>query len=61
MTVVLFILLLSLVGLGNCQSLPQFEHDGLDLSNNSFIFFNGIGGDEDGALNCVTESVKLLQ
>ena len=58
MTVVLFILLLSLVSLGNCQSLPQLEHDGLDLSNNSFIYFNDIGGDEDSALNCVTESVN---
>ena len=58
MTVVLFILLLSLVCLGNCQSLPQLEHDGIDLSNNSFTFFNDIGGDEDGALNCVTESVN---
>jgi hypothetical protein len=55
MTVVLFILLLSLVSLGNCQSLPQFEHDGLDLSNNSYIYYNDIG-DGDRALNCVTNS-----
>ena len=57
MTVVLFILLLSLVSLGNCQSLPQFEHDGLGLSNNSFIYYIDIG-EQDRALNCVTDSVN---
>ena len=52
MTVVLFILLLSLVSLGNCQSLPQFEHEGYSLSNNSYIFSNDIdiGDDGDSAL-----------
>ena len=51
----LFILLLSLVSLGNCQSLPQFEHLGFDLSNNSYIYSIDIGYG-DGALNCVTNS-----
>ena len=55
MTVVLFKLLLSLVSLGNCQSLPQFKHVRLDLSNNSYIYYNDIG-DGDRALNCVTNS-----
>jgi hypothetical protein len=59
MTVVLFILLLSLVSLGNCQSLPQFEHgEGFDLSNNSYIFFGDIGDDVDSLLKCVTNSVN---
>ena len=55
MTVVLFILLLSLVSLGNCQSLPQFEHEGLDLSNNSYIYYLDIG-EQYCALKCVTDS-----
>ena len=55
MTVVLFILLLSLLSLGNCQSLPQFEHEGYFLSNNSYIYYNDIG-DGDRALKCVTDS-----
>ena len=61
MTVVLFILLLSLVSLGNCQSLPQFEHDGFDLFNNSFIYYIDIGDDIGGrnlSLKCVTDSVN---
>ena len=58
MTVVLFILLLSLVSLGNCQSLPQFKHEGLDLSNNSFIFFNDIGDHGDRTLKGVTDNVN---
>ena len=55
MTVVLFILLLSLVSLGNCQSLPQLKQETLFLSNNSYIYYNDIG-DGDRALNCVTNS-----
>ena len=54
MTVVLFILLLSLVSLGNCQSPPQFEQEGHFLSNNSYIYYNDIGYG-DRALNCVTD------
>ena len=38
-----------------CQSLPQLEHDGLDLSNNSYIYYNDIG-DGDRALKCMTDS-----
>jgi hypothetical protein len=57
MTVVLFILLLSLVSLGNCQSLPQFKHFELDLSNNSFIYYIDIGDDSRNlSLKCVTDS-----
>ena len=61
MTVVLFILLLSLVSLGNCQSPPQFEHVGYFLSNNSYIYYNDIGDDIGGrnlSLKCVTDSVN---
>ena len=54
MNVVFFILLLSLVSLGNCQSLPQFEHEGRFLSNNSYIYSRDIG-DGDYALKCVTD------
>ena len=57
MTVVLFILLLSLVSLENCQSQPQFEHKPYSLSNNSYIYYNDIG-DGDHALKCVTDSVN---
>ena len=39
----------------NCQSLPQFEHDGYNLSNNSFIYSPDIG-DGHYALKCVTGS-----
>ena len=56
MTVVLFILLLSSVSLGNCQSLPQFNHERYFLSNNSYIHYNDIGDDGEYALKCVTES-----
>ena len=55
MTVVLFILLLSLLSLGNCQSLPHFKQEGQFLSNNSYIYYNDIGYG-DRALNCVTNS-----
>ena len=60
MTVVLFVLLLSLVSLGNCQSLPQFEHEGHLLSNNSYIYSNDIdiGDGGDSALKCVTDNVS---
>ena len=58
MIVVLFILLLSLVGLGNCQSLPQFQHEGFFLSNNSYIFFGDIGDGDRALLKCVTDSVN---
>ena len=59
MTVVLFILLLSLVSFGNCQSLPQFEHLGFDLSNNSYIYSVDIGdGGRNLSLKCVTDSVN---
>ena len=57
MIVVLFVLLLSLVSLGNCQSVPQFEHDGDNLSNNSYIYYPDIG-DGGYALKCVTDSVN---
>ena len=55
MTVVLFILLLSLVSLGNCQSLPQFDHEGHFLSNNSFIYSIDIGDHGNRTLKCVTD------
>ena len=40
-----------------CQALPQFEHEGHFLSNNSYIYSRDI---DDGlyALNCVTDSVN---
>ena len=52
------ICVISLTVLDNCQALPQFEHDGLDLSNNSFIFFINIGDHGDRALKCVTDNVN---
>ena len=52
MSVVLFMLLLSV---GNCLSLPQFNHEEHFLSNNSYIYYPDIG-DGDRALNCVTNS-----
>ena len=58
MTVILFILLLSLVSLGNCQSLPQLKHEGHLLSNNSFIYYNDIADDGKYALKCVTGNVS---
>ena len=38
-----------------CQSLPQFEHEGFDLSNNSYIYYQDIG-DRALTLKCVTDS-----
>ena len=52
MSVVLFMLLLSV---GNCQSPPKFEHEGVDLSNNSYVYSPDID-DGDYALKCVTDS-----
>ena len=47
------IVLLSVV---SCQSLPQFEHDGRSLSNNSFTSYRDIASG-DVALKCVTDNV----
>ena len=55
MSVVLFMLLLSL---GNCQSLPQLEHDRQFLPNNSFIYYPDIGDYGDRTFDCVTDSVN---
>ena len=43
--------------IGNCQSLPKFEHDRDNLSNNSYIYYPDIG-DGGYALKCVTDSVN---
>ena len=40
----------------SCQALPQFEHFGLHLSNNSYMYYIDIGDDGDRALKCVTDS-----
>ena len=53
MNVWVFIILLSL---GNCQSLPKFEHQRSSLSNNSFIYHRDI--DRDQTLKCVTDNVN---
>ena len=54
MNVCVFIFLL---GLGNCQSLPIFEHQRSSLSNNSFIYHRDID-DGDQTLKCVTDNVN---
>ena len=54
MNVCVFIILL---GLGNCQSLPKFEHQRSSLSNNSFIYHRDID-DGDQTLKCVTDNVN---
>ena len=46
-----------LLGLGNCQSLPKFEHQRSSLSNNSFIYHRDID-DGDQTLKCVTDNVN---
>ena len=46
-----------LLGLGNCQSLPKFEHQRRSLSNNSFIYHRDID-DGDQTLRCVTDNVN---
>ena len=46
------VLLLTVV---NCQSLPRFESDGKNLTNNSYIYYANIS-DGDSALKCVTDS-----
>ena len=46
-----------LLGLGNCQSLPKFEHQRRSLSNNSFIYHRDIV-DGDQTLRCVTDNVN---
>ena len=45
----------ALLSVLKCQSLTQFEHDGYNLSNNSYIYSPDIG-DGDRALKCVTDS-----
>ena len=45
----------ALLSVLKCQSLPQFEHDGYNLSNNSYIYSPDIG-DGRYALKCVTGS-----
>ena len=45
------------LGLGNCQSLPKFEHQRRSLSNNSYIYYPDIG-DGDSSLKCVTDNVN---
>ena len=54
MNVCVFIILL---GLGNCQSLPKFEHQRRSLSNNSYIYYPDIS-DGDQTLKCVTDNVN---
>ena len=54
MNVCVFIILL---GLGNCQSLPKFEHQRSSLPNNSFIYYHDID-DGDQTLKCVTDNVN---
>ena len=39
-----------------CQSLPQFEHNGRPLLNNSYIYYRDITSG-DVALKCVTDNV----
>ena len=46
-----------LLGLGNCQSLPKFEHQRSSLSNNSFIYHRDID-DGDHTFKCVTDNVN---
>ena len=53
-TKMIFMFFIPLLSLGNCQSLPQFEHEGRFLSNNSYIYSRDIG-DGDYALKCVTD------
>jgi hypothetical protein len=50
------ICVISLTVLDDCRALPQFRHNGLGLSNNSFIFFIDIHDDGGSALKCVTDS-----
>ena len=52
MNVCVFIILL---GLGNCQSLPKFEHERRSLPNNSYIYYPDIS-DGDQTLKCVTDN-----
>ena len=49
------ICVISLTVLDDCQALPQFEHEGYNLSNNSYIYSRDI---DNGlyALKCVTDS-----
>ena len=53
MNVWVFIILL---GLGNCQSLPKFEHQRRSQPNNSYIYYYDIR-DGDSSLRCVTDKV----
>ena len=46
-----------LLGLGNCQSLPKFEHQRSSQPNNSFIYHRDID-DGDQTLKCVTDNVN---
>ena len=53
MCLIFYSVLLSVV---SCQSLPQFEHDGRSLLNNSFTSYRDIASG-DLALKCVTDNV----
>ena len=46
-----------LLGVGNCQSLPKFEHQKRSLPNNSYIYYPDIS-DGDQTLRCVTDNVN---
>ena len=54
MNVCVFIILL---GLGNCQSLPKFEHQRRSQPNNSYIYYPDIR-DREQTLKCVTDNVN---
>ena len=56
MCLVFYSIVIALLSVVNCQSLPQFEHDRRSLSNNSFIYYLDIFNEYD-ALKCVTDNV----
>ena len=55
MTSLLALLALSVASC--CQALPEFEHDGRALPNNSFIYYRDITSSDILALKCMTDNV----
>ena len=56
MCLIFYSIVIALMSVVSCQSLPQFEHDRRYMSNNSFIYSRDIASG-DAALRCVTDNV----
>ena len=56
MCLIFYSIVIALMSVVSCQSLPQLEHDGRSQPNNSYIYYRDITR-RYSALKCVTDNV----